>query len=156
MSVGIDPNEHSRRNSLPTRLRRASVSEYERSPVPDGWRDRRRPSLLTPPSSSLSSPHETQEPLPNLTPPLQAVPQSTSPLPMTMNKSSTRVNTIDCLIAGRNPISNKVLETILVRLGCRCVVVPNGAEAILAAGGVKFDVIWCDLQMPIGTFFFVS
>jgi len=60
-----------------------------------------------------------------------------------------RTSTIDCLIAGRNPISNKVLETILVRLGCRCVVVPNGAEAILAAGGVKFDIIWMDVFMDI-------
>lgn len=39
----------------------------------------------------------------------------------------------------------KVLETMLIRLGCRCVVVPDGGEAILAAQGVAFDLIFCDL-----------
>jgi len=36
---------------------------------------------------------------------------------------------------------------MLVRLGCRCVVVPDGGEAILAANSVRFDIIWMDLQM---------
>ncbi|MBW0478461.1 hypothetical protein O181_018176 [Austropuccinia psidii MF-1] len=57
---------------------------------------------------------------------------------------------VDCLIAEDNPISSKVLETILTRLGCRCVVVPNGAEAISCAmGDVPFDIIFMDLMMPI-------
>lgn len=60
-----------------------------------------------------------------------------------------RAQTIDCLVAGRNPIVTKVLETMLIRLGCRVVVVPNGAEAILAAGGVRFDIIFMDLAMPV-------
>ena len=147
-------SEHTRRNSLPSRLRRASVSEYDRPPVPDGW-GRRRTSANTPPSSLLSSPLEAHEPLPPLSipshPPLQES-QSAPPVQPAANAPPlappARASTIDCLIAGRNPISNKVLETMLVRLGCRCVVVPNGAEAILAAGGVKFDIIWMDLQMP--------
>ncbi|KAK4700084.1 serine/threonine-protein kinase RIM15, partial [Phenoliferia sp. Uapishka_3] len=147
--------EHARRNSLPSRLRRASISECDRPPVPDGW-GRRRTSAHTPPTSHLSSPLEANEPLPSLTtqtPASVQESQSTLPRPVAHSAlplaSSHRVNTIDCLIAGRNPISNKVLETMLVRLGCRCVVVPNGAEAILAAGGVKFDIIWMDLQMPV-------
>lgn len=139
---------------MPSRLRRASVSEYDRPPVPDGW-GRRRTSANTPPSSLLSSPLEAHEPLPPLSipshPPLQES-QSAPPVQPAANAPPlappARASTIDCLIAGRNPISNKVLETMLVRLGCRCVVVPNGAEAILAAGGVKFDIIWMDLQMP--------
>ncbi|KAJ3193079.1 hypothetical protein HK101_005436, partial [Irineochytrium annulatum] len=37
-----------------------------------------------------------------------------------------------------------------LRMGCRCVVVRNGAEALRCAmGQVKFDVIFMDLRMPI-------
>jgi hypothetical protein len=68
----------------------------------------------------------------------------------TIIPEAERTRTIDCLVAGKNPISNKVLETVLVRLGCRCVVVPDGGEAILVANSVRFDVIWMDLQMPVG------
>lgn len=156
--------EHSRRNSLPSRLRKASISDHERPAAPQGWREsRRRPSNLTPPASQLGSSLEDGEPtplIPFLDPPVDFGSElSVSPQPLSGVSPApppNRVNTIDCLIAGRNPISNKVLETILVRLGCRCVVVPDGAEAILAAGGVKFDVIWMDLQMPIGAFMFCA
>ncbi|KAL8284258.1 hypothetical protein RQP46_005007 [Phenoliferia psychrophenolica] len=136
---------------LPTE---ASISsEYDRPPVPDGW-GRRRTSANTPPGSHLSSPVEAHEPLPPLSIPppsqeSQSAPPQPAAAPAPPPAPAPRANTIDCLIAGRNPISNKVLETMLVRLGCRCVVVPNGAEAILAAGGVKFDIIWMDLQMPV-------
>ena len=35
-------------------------------------------------------------------------------------------------------------------MGCRCVVVPDGSEAIgIANGDVRFDVIMLDLNMPI-------
>jgi len=58
--------------------------------------------------------------------------------------------TVDCLIAEDNPISSKVLEMILVRLGCRCVVVQNGEEAIRCTmGELVFDVIFMDMVMPI-------
>ncbi|KAM0755998.1 kinase-like protein [Meredithblackwellia eburnea MCA 4105] len=129
--IAASVNEHARRNSLPSRLRRASVSgsvpEYDRPPMPEAW-SRRRTSAHTPPSAPTTA---------SMVPP-----PAPAPLP-------ARSNTIDCLIAGRNPISNHQLETMLTRLGCRCVVVPNGAEAILATNGVKFDIIWMDLQMPV-------
>lgn len=66
--------------------------------------------------------------------------------------AAARKQKIDCLIAGRNPIANKVLDTLLTRLGCRCVVVQNGEDAIFAAAGVKFDIIWMDIQLPIGMY----
>ncbi|RUS12780.1 CheY-like superfamily, partial [Endogone sp. FLAS-F59071] len=57
---------------------------------------------------------------------------------------------LDCLVADDNPISCKIMETILQNLGCRCVVVRNGAEAIRCAmGGVRFDIILMDIRMPI-------
>jgi PleD family two-component response regulator len=56
---------------------------------------------------------------------------------------------VDCLIAEDNPIASKVLETILVRLGCRCVVVNNGEDAIRCSmGEICFDVIFMDMTMP--------
>ncbi|KAG9320912.1 hypothetical protein KVV02_004563, partial [Mortierella alpina] len=58
--------------------------------------------------------------------------------------------TRDCLVVDDNPISAKILETILTRLNCRCVVMRNGAEAIRCAmGSVKFDIIFMDIRMPI-------
>ncbi|KAI8603042.1 hypothetical protein EDD21DRAFT_51443 [Dissophora ornata] len=58
--------------------------------------------------------------------------------------------TRDCLVVDDNPISAKILETILTRLNCRCVVMRNGAEAIRCAmGNVKFDIIFMDIRMPI-------
>ena len=62
----------------------------------------------------------------------------------TMNKKDVRSN--ECL----DPISSKILETILVRLGCLCVVVHNGEEAIRCTmGEIAFDVIFMDMLMPI-------
>jgi len=57
---------------------------------------------------------------------------------------------VTCLIAEDNPISVKILETLLTRMGCRCVLVHDGAEAISTAlGDIKFDVIFMDYHMPI-------
>ncbi|ORZ09533.1 hypothetical protein BCR42DRAFT_381630 [Absidia repens] len=57
---------------------------------------------------------------------------------------------LDCLLADDNPISCKILETILDRLDCRCVIVRNGAQAIrYAMGDVQFDLVFMDIRMPI-------
>ncbi|KAF9974442.1 hypothetical protein BGZ73_002127 [Actinomortierella ambigua] len=66
-----------------------------------------------------------------------------------ITKKTSRIR--DCLVVEDNPISAKILETILTRLNCRCVVVRNGAEAIRCAMGssVKFDVIFMDIRLPI-------
>ncbi|RKP25977.1 CheY-like superfamily [Syncephalis pseudoplumigaleata] len=56
----------------------------------------------------------------------------------------------DVLIADDNPVACKILETVLRKLNCRCVVVRNGAEAIRCAmGKVVFDIIFMDVVMPI-------
>lgn len=80
--------------------------------------------------------------VPTSMPPLDTNVQSSASPASAGPVSSNRLSTIDCLVAGRNPIVTKVLETMLQRLGCRVVVVPNGAEAILAAGGIPFDVLF--------------
>ncbi|THH02733.1 hypothetical protein EW026_g134 [Hermanssonia centrifuga] len=57
---------------------------------------------------------------------------------------------VTCLLAEDNPITAKIIETLLIRLGCRCVVVADGSEAIsVAMGDIKFDCILMDLHMPI-------
>jgi len=56
---------------------------------------------------------------------------------------------VDVLIAEDNPISQKILDTLLTRMGCRCVSVNDGAEALAAAmADIRFDVIILDLMMP--------
>ncbi|GAA5827005.1 hypothetical protein JCM11251_002203 [Rhodosporidiobolus azoricus] len=198
-------SHHQRRNSLPSRLRKVSVSggvessgvEGEaceelddglhhhhqksnsnsndgRPPMQEGWgaHARRRTSVQIPPpsmgsggsltlsGSALSSPVDSLPPL-QIPPALSTTPETqsapaveTGPRPSpasTLPPGSfpSRLQTIDCLVAGRNPIVTKVLETMLQRLGCRVVVVPNGAEAILAAGGIPFDVLFLDIAMPV-------
>jgi serine/threonine-protein kinase RIM15 len=42
---------------------------------------------------------------------------------------------VTCLLAEDNPITAKIIETLLIRLGCRCVVVADGSEAISVAMG---------------------
>ena len=39
------------------------------------------------------------------------------------------------MLAEDNPITAKIIETLLIRLGCRCVVVADGSEAISVAMG---------------------
>jgi len=47
-------------------------------------------------------------------------------------------------------MSSKVLESMLTKLNCRCVVVTNGADAIRCAmGDVRFDVIFMAIKMPL-------
>lgn len=57
---------------------------------------------------------------------------------------------VTCLLAEDNPITAKIIETLLIRLGCRCVVVADGSEAIsVAMGDIKFDCILMDIHMPV-------
>lgn len=61
-----------------------------------------------------------------------------------------KLKPLDCLVVDDNPISCKILETILQTLNCRCVIVRNGAQAIRCAmSDVKFDIIFMDIRMPI-------
>lgn len=71
--------------------------------------------------------------------------------PLSTTTLNTTAKTLNCLIADDNPISCKILETILQLLQCRCVIVRNGAQAIRCAMGdkVQFDFIFMDIRMPI-------
>ena len=103
-----------RRNSMPSRLRTASVSTSGEGSVSDHW----------PASLSHTSGH-----LESTTPP-----SSVGSLDLRrLNDPNDRALT--CLLAEDNPITAKIIETLLIRLGCRVVVVSDGSEAISVAHG---------------------
>ncbi|EGN93017.1 RIM15, response regulator receiver [Serpula lacrymans var. lacrymans S7.3] len=117
-----------RRNSMPSRLRTASVSSAGDGSSSENW----------PPSASQGSGQY------EVTPPssVHSIDLRKGPDP------SDRA--VTCLLAEDNPITAKILETLLIRLGCRCVVVADGSEAIsVAMGDIKFDCILMDLHMPV-------
>ncbi|KAF8165464.1 hypothetical protein B0H34DRAFT_689303 [Crassisporium funariophilum] len=116
-----------RRNSGPSRLRTASVSSAGDGSGSETWN-----------STGYGSQHESNTPPSSI----HSIDLRKGPDP------SDRAVTI--LLAEDNPITAKIIETLLIRLGCRCVVVADGSEAIsVAMGDIKFDCILMDLQMPV-------
>jgi serine/threonine-protein kinase RIM15 len=101
---------------MPSRLRTASMSSSDHASVSEDWQHSRfstQDNVGTPATSigstDLRRLHESQ-------------------------KLDTDT-AITCLLADDNPISLKILETLLTRMGCRCVLVADGAEAISVALG---------------------
>ncbi|KAJ7765031.1 hypothetical protein DFH07DRAFT_811194 [Mycena maculata] len=116
-----------RRNSMPSRLRTASVSSAGDGSGSETWNS----------SVGHSSGHHD-------TPPSSVVSIDLRKGPDPNDRAVT------CLLAEDNPITAKIIETLLIRLGCRCVVVADGSEAIsVAMGDIKFDCILMDLHMPV-------
>ncbi|RCH94362.1 hypothetical protein CU097_013608, partial [Rhizopus azygosporus] len=75
---------------------------------------------------------------------------SSNSLTKPKSELATRSRPLACLIADDNPISCKIIETILQTLHCRCVIVRNGAQAIRTAmSDVRYDIIFMDIRMPI-------
>ncbi|KAJ6598905.1 hypothetical protein DFH09DRAFT_1129532 [Mycena vulgaris] len=116
-----------RRNSMPSRLRTASVSSAGDGSGSETWNS----------SVGHGSGHHD-------TPPSSVVSIDLRKGPDPNDRAVT------CLLAEDNPITAKIIETLLTRLGCRCVVVADGSEAIsVAMGDIKFDCILMDLHMPV-------
>lgn len=107
----LHEGENSRRNSAPSRLRTASVSTSGEGSMSDHW----------PGSTS----HVYGQP-DSGTPP----PTGTWDLKRTADPSDRGVT---CLLAEDNPITAKIIETLLIRLGCRVIIVSDGSEAISVA-----------------------
>lgn len=122
--------ESDRRNSMPSRLRTASVSSAGDGSGSETW------------NSSAGGGGGSQ---------IEASTPASSVHSIDLRKApdpSDRV--VTCLLAEDNPITAKIIETLLVRLGCRVIVVADGSEAIsVAMGDIKFDCILMDLQMPV-------
>lgn len=117
-----------------------------------------------PKPSGLSTP--LAPPFPTATTPSASIPHSIgtshiSPLasheaiePQRADKTTKQsVNTprpLAFLVADDNPISCKILETILLMLNHQCVIARNGAQAIRSAmSDAKYDIIFMDIRMPI-------
>ncbi|KAJ3802044.1 hypothetical protein GGU11DRAFT_107472 [Lentinula aff. detonsa] len=114
-----------RRNSMPSRLRTASVSSAGDGSGSEAWNSSVGHGTINTPPSSVHSIDLRKGPDPN-------------------------DRAVTCLLAEDNPITSKIIETLLIRLGCRCVVVADGSEAIsVAMGDIKFDCILMDLHMPV-------
>jgi serine/threonine-protein kinase RIM15 len=101
-----------RRNSMPSRLRTASVSSVGDGSGSETWNS----------SVGHGSGHHD-------TPPSSVVSIDLRKGPDPNDRAVT------CLLAEDNPITAKIIETLLIRLGCRCVVVADGSEAISVAMG---------------------
>lgn len=102
-----------RRNSMPSRLRTASVSTSGDGSQSDSW------------SASVSqyTGFETH-----------TSPSSVASIDL-KRAPDPHDRAVTCLLAEDNPITAKIIETLLIRLGCRCVVVADGSEAISVAMG---------------------
>ena len=114
----------SRRNSMPSRLRTASVSTSGEGSLSDHW-----PTSL----SHVSSHFDTTPPSSN---------SGSLDLRRNVDVSDRAVT---CLLAEDNPITAKIIETLLIRLGCRVVVVTDGSEAISVAHG-DISKHFCDFS----------
>jgi CheY-like chemotaxis protein len=52
------------------------------------------------------------------------------------------------LVAEDEPINQKIIATLLQRLGCDVTVASNGKEAVDSFAAQDFDIIFMDIQMP--------
>ncbi|KAG9086177.1 hypothetical protein FS749_003854 [Ceratobasidium sp. UAMH 11750] len=129
-------NDGIRRNSMPSRLRTSSMSSQDAAGTGAVQGDQQWSGEPRAHSPVQSRPASAAAPMVPRPPP--------APAPVAHADRGLVV-----LIAEDNPISSKVLETLLTRMGCRCVVVGDGSEAIsVALGDIKFDCILMDYQMP--------
>ena len=110
-----------RRASAPSRVRAGSGSSVsERSTHVGLWRKKRQVSLNSEANAVVG--------LEPTLPPLES-PESRASF------MSGGDRTLDVLIAEDNPISQKILETLLTRMGCRCICVEDGPQALAATMG---------------------
>lgn len=94
----------------PSRLRTASVSSAGDGSGSETWQ-----------SAGYGSQHESNTP-----------PSSVHSIDLRKGPDPTD-RVVTCLLAEDNPITAKIIETLLIRLGCRVVVVADGSEAVSVA-----------------------
>ena len=94
----------------PSRLRTASVSSAGDGSGSETWQ-----------SAGHGSQHESNTP-----------PSSVHSIDLRKGPDPTD-RVVTCLLAEDNPITAKIIETLLIRLGCRVVVVADGSEAVSVA-----------------------
>ena len=156
----LTDSHHQRRNTMPPRMRAASVSSsFSRPLVPETWKvpSRRRSQVFE--NSPYSSDTEESK--------SSALLRVNQRRDYTRRQSIMNLNTgpryrpLDVLgiivqlvgsltlVCEDNPTSRRVLEAMIQKLGCRVVSHADGAEAVRCAmGTVKFDIIFTDLRLP--------
>ena len=144
-----------RRNSMPSRLRTKSAGLADRPALPPGWQQPQQAQTQTQQPESSKKPSRSVAPAAasaSAVSPTASISPTNAlvPLPSTPAGAASHPDEIACLIAEDNPIALRMLETILVKLGCRCTAVRDGAEAVrLAMGDHKFAVMFIDVTLPI-------
>lgn len=122
-----------RRSSMPTRLRNESSGILFEKGITASTTT--HPDSTTVSASNSMTTHPAEEPV-----------TSNTSAPIIASTSDQMA----CLVAEDNPISLKMLEHVLSKLGCTVTSVRNGAEALrLAMGDTKFALLFIDATLPI-------
>ena len=156
----LDTHNH-RRNTMPSRMRATSVSSgclNARPLFPETWKvpSRRRSQVFeNSPSSS-----DTEEPKGNALLRVNQRREHTRRQSIMNLNVGPRYRPLDVLgilsevtkltlVCEDNPVSRRVMESMISKLGCRVISHSDGAEAVRCAmGDVKFDIIFTDLKLP--------
>ncbi|CAA6810149.1 MAG: BarA sensory histidine kinase (= VarS = GacS) [uncultured Sulfurovum sp.] len=69
--------------------------------------------------------------------------------PTEVNISNPTFNNASALVAEDNSINQKLIKSILQRLGLNVTVVSNGKEALMLRKKHEYDIIFMDIQMPV-------
>ncbi|CAA6823864.1 MAG: BarA sensory histidine kinase (= VarS = GacS) [uncultured Sulfurovum sp.] len=64
-------------------------------------------------------------------------------------KVTQKFTAVEALVAEDNFINQKLIKSVLQRLGLNVTVVSNGVEALASRKEKKYDIIFMDIQMPI-------
>lgn len=75
--------------------------------------------------------------------------QSIEDLDLNPSKSIEETTVLDILIAEDNPINQKMIQKILMRMGHKITLVDNGEKAIIETSSQEFDIILMDIHMPV-------
>ncbi|HEY6876971.1 MAG TPA: response regulator, partial [Polyangiales bacterium] len=75
--------------------------------------------------------------------------RSSEPTPPKEAPSAPAKLTARVLVAEDDPINQRVAQRTLALLGCECMVVDSGDQAVQAVLDGKFDLVLMDVQMPV-------
>lgn len=74
---------------------------------------------------------------------------SNTKFPVGLDKNFAKIFKHNILVAEDNPLNQKLIEKVLLKLGYKPKIVSNGKEAVEAVLLEHFDIVLMDLQMPM-------
>ncbi|KAH8820308.1 putative Serine/threonine-protein kinase cek1 [Xylogone sp. PMI_703] len=133
--------------TTPSRARSQTVGSQDGSPLPaDVFSHRKRRSQVFDMSPSSS---DNEGDKANALLRVQRRRQSSRRLSQINFADGPVFRKLDVLICEDHPVSRMVMEKLLEKLGCRAIVVSDGAEATrYAMSEVKFDIIMMEFKLP--------